>query len=287
LLRPPSPLKAPYLFSIDLEDARSLLPDGHRFQERVPANTERIVEFLAAHRVRCTFFTTGDVARRYPSLVRDIDRAGHEIACHTSDHTALDKHDRDSFRADLERCQEDFARAGVGPAVGFRAPYGSMLRSTTWAYAVLKELGFVYSASVLAAANPIYGWPDFGPDRPSMRYGLPELPVSLSHLPALNVPFMGGVYFRVLPFRLVRHLFRRRLAEGDPAIGYLHPFDVDTEQEKYMFPGINGSRFYNFLMYKNRNEVFDRTAALLHMGAKIVPYAEYVANRSEPFPTHV
>jgi polysaccharide deacetylase family protein (PEP-CTERM system associated) len=287
LTRPLVSRKAPFLFSIDLEDARSLLPDGHRFQERVPANTERIVAFLAEHRVRCTFFTTGDVARRYPSLVRDIAREGHEIACHTSDHTALDKHDRISFRADLERCQEDFARAGVTRAVGFRAPYGSMLWSTTWAYSVLKDLGFVYSASVLAAANPIYGWPDFGPDRPSIRYGMPELPVSLSHLPALNVPFMGGVYFRVLPFPLIRHLFRRRLAEGDPAIGYLHPFDVDTDQERYMFPGINGNRFYNFLMYKNRNQVFDRVAALLRTGATIVPYSEYVANCLGSFPSHV
>jgi polysaccharide deacetylase family protein (PEP-CTERM system associated) len=290
-MRQPSPIAQtstavtapPYLFSIDLEDARSLLPDGDRYAERVPANTERIVAFLAEHRVRCTFFTTGDVARRYPSLVRDVAREGHEIACHSSDHTPLDKHDRVSFREDLERCQNDFARAGVDRAIGFRAPYGSMLGTTTWAYDVLKDLGFVYSASVLAAKNPIYGWPDFGPDRPGVKYGIPELPVSLSHLPALNVPFMGGVYFRVLPFPLIRHLFRRRLATGVPAIGYLHPFDVDTDQERYPFPfpGVNGSRFYNWLMYKNRNLVFERVAALLRTGATIVPYAEYVASRPD------
>lgn len=279
----PSPsqarVAAPYLFSIDLEDVRSLLPDGDRHAERVPAISERIVAFLAEHRVRCTFFTTGDVARRYPSLVRDIAREGHEIACHSSDHTALDRHDKHSFRRDLETCQDDFARTGVDRAIGFRAPYGSMLGTTTWAYEVLRELGFVYSASVLAAKNPIYGWPDFGPDRPGVRYGMPELPVSLSHLPGLNVPFMGGVYFRVLPFPLIRRLFQRRLAEGDPAIGYLHPFDFDSEQEKFPFPGFEGKRFYNWLMYRNRDAVFPRIAALLRTGAKIMPYAEYVASR--------
>ena len=258
-----------------------MLPDGHRYAERVPANTERIVAFLAEHRVRCTFFTTGDVARRYPTLVRDIAKEGHEIACHTSDHTALDKHDRRTFREDLERCQADFVRAGVGPAVGFRAPYGSMSSHTTWAYGILKELGFAYSASVLAAKNPIHGWPGYGPDRPSVRYGIPELPVSLSHLPALNVPFLGGVYFRVLPFPLIRHLFHRRLSEGDPAVGYLHPFDFDEVQERYMFPGINGNRLFNWLMYKNRNLVFDRIAALLGTGATIMPYVEYVESGPE------
>lgn len=277
----PTASPPPFLFSIDLEDARSLLPDGDRYAERVPIITGRVLAFLEERRVHCTFFTTGDVARRYPSLVREIAQAGHEVASHSSDHTALDRHDAVSFRDDLMRCQADFVRAGVSPAIGFRAPYGSMLATTTWAYDVLKELGFVYSASVLAAPNPIYGWPDFGPDRPGLRYGLPELPVSLSHLPALNVPFMGGVYFRVLPFPLIRRLFARRLASGAPAIGYLHPFDFDDEQERYPFPGINGNRFYNWLMYRNRDVVFERIEALLQTGARIIPYSEYVSSRPE------
>ena len=263
-----------------------MLPDGHRYAERVPVMTERIVAFLAEHRIRCTFFTTGDVARRYPALLHDVAREGHEIACHTSDHTPLDRHDEASFRDDLKRCQDDFARAQVAPAVGFRAPYGSMLSTTTWAYDVLKELGFTYSASVLAAMNPIYGWAGYGPDRPSRRFAIPELPVSLSHLPALNVPFMGGVYFRILPFPLIRHLFQRRLREGDPAIGYLHPFDFDDAQERYMFPGIKESRLFNWLMYKNRDTVFARITALVRTGVTIMPYAEYVASRAEDW-SHV
>ena len=83
-----------FLFSVDLEDVRTMIPDGARYTERVPAQVARYAELLARHDARCTFFTVGDVARRYPSLVRDLAAAGHEIACHGSDHVPLDRLDR-------------------------------------------------------------------------------------------------------------------------------------------------------------------------------------------------
>ncbi|HVU00441.1 MAG TPA: polysaccharide deacetylase family protein [Polyangiaceae bacterium] len=262
-----------FLFSVDLEDVRSLVPGGERYEERVPENTERLLSFLVEHDTRCTFFTTGDVARRYPELLAQIARAGHEIACHTSDHVPLDRQTPESLRADVLRCQEDYERAGVPRAVGFRAPSGSLVASTAWAYDVLGELGFEYSASVLAARNPLYGWPDFGPDQPCLRGKLVEIPASLSHLPGLNVPFMSGVYLRVLPFPLVRLLFRRRLRGRTPVASYLHPFDVDSGDERFPFPGLNP--FFGTLMYRNRDRVFDRLHSIFAEGARVETYREY------------
>lgn len=267
----------PFLFSVDLEDIRRLVPDGPRLADRVETTTEAYLDFLRRHGGRCTFFTTGDVARRYPALVKQIAAEGHEIACHSSDHVPLDRHDPDSLREDLECCLEAYAQAGVEGVRGFRAPVGSMTGETRWAYEVLAKLGFRYSASVLAARSPLYGWPEFGPDVPRVEGGLWELPVSLSRLPGLRVPFAGGVYFRVLPFPLVRRLFRRRLAEGHPVIAYLHPYDLDTEQERFSFPELDGSRLYNWLMYRNRHRVLPRLEQLMGMGAPIVPFADYVA----------
>jgi polysaccharide deacetylase family protein (PEP-CTERM system associated) len=275
-----------FLFSIDLEDVRSLIPDGERFAERVPANVERYLEFLSQHDARCTFFTVGDIARRYPSLMREIVAEGHEIACHSRDHTPLDRHNRESFREDLQQCLEDFSRVGAERISGYRAPIASMTQETTWAYEILRELGFTYSASVLAARNPLYGWPSFGPDRARMVDGVWELPVSLSGLPGLNVPLVGGVYFRVLPLPLVEYLFRRRLSSGHPVIGYLHPHDIDTEQERFMHGEINENRFYNWLLYRNRGDVFRRLERLLQHGVAIVPFREYVERNLEPADGH-
>jgi polysaccharide deacetylase family protein (PEP-CTERM system associated) len=265
-----------FLFSIDLEDVRSLFAGGHRYAERVPPNTERLLAFLARHRARCTFFTTGDVARRYPSLLRDVASAGHEIACHTSDHTPLDRLDPTSLRSDIERFQDDLARAGVAPALGFRAPYGSMIAETAWAYSVLVELGFAYSASVLPGPSPLYGWPEFGPDRPRMQQGLLEIPATLAPFPKMAVPFMSGIYFRLLPFTLVRFLFQRRLSAGDVVASYLHPFDIDTEQERFPFPDMNA--FYGWLMYRRRAAVLPRLDRIFASGVEVTTYAEYAAS---------
>jgi polysaccharide deacetylase family protein (PEP-CTERM system associated) len=269
-----------FLLGIDLEDVRTMIPGGERFIERVPPMIDRFLAFLERHDARCTFFTVGNVARRYPDLVRKVLDRGHEVGCHSSEHTTLDRHDPGSFRADLERCLQDLTRAGAQQIRGFRAPMGSLVPKTAWAYEVLPEFGFTYSSSVLPARNPRYGWPGFPPEGVRIRTGIVEIPVSVTGMPALNVPFAGGVYFRLLPRSIVRHFFERHRSAGLPVVGYLHPFDVDTEQERFMHPKLNGSRFLNRLMYYNRSEVLPRLATLLADEWTVIPYAEYVESIS-------
>ena len=80
--------------SIDVEDyfqvsafasviARS---DWDSMDCRVEANVERILALLADARTTATFFTLGWIAERYPSLVRAIADAGHEVASHGFGH---------------------------------------------------------------------------------------------------------------------------------------------------------------------------------------------------------
>jgi polysaccharide deacetylase family protein (PEP-CTERM system associated) len=275
---------APFLFSVDLEDVRSLVPGGEQFAERVPANVERYLDLLESFDARCTFFTVGDVARRYPSVVRAIDERGHELACHSSEHRTLDRHDAASFRDDVLRNVDDLVAAGASRVVGFRAPTLSLTRSTSWAWEVLAELGFLYSSSVLPARNPLFGWPDFGGHARHVDGGLWELPVSMSGLRLIDVPYAAGIYFRVLPFALVRRMFRRDVEAGRAVVGYFHPYDIDTEQEHFQHPGIGGNRFYNWLMYRNRKSVLPRLRALLAEGHGVLTYAEYVEQHLAPPP---
>jgi polysaccharide deacetylase family protein (PEP-CTERM system associated) len=267
----------PFLLGIDLEDVRSMIPEGERYAERVPTLVERLAEFLDRRRLRCTFFTVGDVARRYPSLVRGLAAAGHEIACHGSDHVPLGRMERDRFREDLQRNLEALARAGCERASGFRAPVHSLTERTRWAWEVLAELGIRYSSSVLPAWHPLGGWPGFA--RTSLRTdsGVWELPLSLAGLPGLDVPFAGGVYLRALPFALVRSLFRREIRSGRPVVGYVHPFDIDPDQPRFVHPELGGRRLYHHLMYWNRAGTLGRIDRLLALGAPVLTYAEYVA----------
>ena len=75
---------------------------------------------------------------------------------------------------------------------------------------------------------------------------------------------------------MIQALFKRRVAQGEPVVGYLHPYDIDFEQERFMHPEINDSRFYNSLLYWNRRGVFKRLGRLLEGGTQIINYREYL-----------
>jgi peptidoglycan/xylan/chitin deacetylase (PgdA/CDA1 family) len=54
-----------------------------------PEHTPRILDVLAKHGVRATFFVLASEARRSPEVVRRMAEAGHEVALHGEDHQSL------------------------------------------------------------------------------------------------------------------------------------------------------------------------------------------------------
>ncbi len=52
----------------------------------VEGGTPRLIELFGKHAIKATFFTTGDVARRFPDTLRQIVDAGHELGCHGDTH---------------------------------------------------------------------------------------------------------------------------------------------------------------------------------------------------------
>ncbi len=267
-----------FLFSIDLEDIRLRLAKPEDFKERVPVNTHRYLEWLKSSNSKCTFFVTGDIARLYPSLINEIISEGHEIACHTNDHLPLDKQTPIEFRIDLEKNILALERAGAKKIEGFRAPIFSLTPKTQWAYDILFELGFTYSSSVLPAKNPFYGWENFGYSPKRVNNKIVEIPLTMGKFGPVIVPAVGGVYFRVLPFLSIKSITKKRLKNKMPVVGYFHPYDIDSEQERYMNPGINDSHFYNFLMYYNRSKVFNRLDGIMAQGYNICTYSSFVKN---------
>jgi polysaccharide deacetylase family protein (PEP-CTERM system associated) len=263
------------LLSVDLEDVRDWVEDGHGYREAVPVNTTLYLSHFRQWGVKATFFVVGEVARRYPRLIRDIVDAGHELACHGDVHLQLDKLTPQEFRNDMERNRAALEDAGGRGIVGFRAPTFSLTKTTAWAHEILADLGFTYSSSVLPAANPLYGWPEFGRSARRVVGGLWELPVTLYRLPFLSVPMAGGVYFRVLPFILSRWGIGKSIAQGEPVVTYFHPYDIDTKQERFMHPDLGGKRHLNLLMYLGRAKLL-RRLEILHRRYPFQACGDYV-----------
>ena len=87
-------------------------------------STPRVLELLAGHDARATFFMCGANVRRLPAIARQAADAGHEIANHSYSHSRVDFRAREFMRIDIDDAQQAIAAAcGVTPTL-FRAPYG-------------------------------------------------------------------------------------------------------------------------------------------------------------------
>ena len=214
----------------------------------------------------------------YPSLIKEIVSEGHEIACHSHLHLPIDKQSPEEFRQDLEENILSLLRAGVTEVHGFRAPTFSLIKNTEWAYEALSDLNFSYSSSVLPAKNPLYGWKDFGDCPRKVNDKIFEIPITVGKFGPLTLPVFGGIYFRVLPILLIQQALKKLRKNTSPLIGYFHPYDIDTKQEKFMHAGINNNRFYNFLMYYNRSRVLPKLDALIQKGLNIQTYKSFVSS---------
>ena len=71
-------------------------------------------------------------------------------------------------------------------------------------------------------------------------------------------------------------LQRRDDREG-PITAYLHPYDINTEQERFMHSDLNNNRVMNTLMYCNRGKSFDRLARLVK-DSTVSRYCDWVRN---------
>jgi len=103
-----------------------------------------LLGLLAKHDIRATFFVTGEVAERYPKLVKEISRR-HEVACHGYEH---EQFDRLSFEKQLQRIElatRILTKVVERRPSGFRAPN---FKTNTETFKAIEQAGYVYDASV-------------------------------------------------------------------------------------------------------------------------------------------
>lgn len=86
--------------------------------------TPEILDVLAAHGAKATFFFCGANVRRMPDTARQVAAAGHEIGNHSDTHPLLCFRSARFMEDDLRRAQETIqGHTGQTPR-WFRAPYG-------------------------------------------------------------------------------------------------------------------------------------------------------------------
>jgi peptidoglycan/xylan/chitin deacetylase (PgdA/CDA1 family) len=94
------------------------------FDDGPSESTPALLEVLAEHNVRATFFMCGKNVRRCASVARQVAAQGHEIGNHTDSHPHLYLHLPEFVYRELAIAQETIhVKTGVTPRL-FRAPYG-------------------------------------------------------------------------------------------------------------------------------------------------------------------
>jgi polysaccharide deacetylase family protein (PEP-CTERM system associated) len=257
------------------------------FESRVERNTDRLLGILAEAGVSATFFVLGWIAERHPTLVRRIQAAGHEIACHSYDHRLVYLRTPETFREDTRRVKEILEDIIGERVIGYRAPSFSITRRSLWALDILAEHGFEYDSSIFPILRDRYGIPGAPrfPHRITLGNGHPvhtdstgsvdsrdsmgcgksrasiiEVPPSTVRFLGLTLPLGGGGYLRLFPESLFRRALERIVrVEHQMAVLYVHPWEVDPDQP--ILP--NGSWLSTFRQYVNLHKTEGRLRRLL------------------------
>lgn len=227
---------------------------------RVERNIDCILEMLALRDTKATFFTLGWIAERYPHLVRQIVREGHELASHGYGHERASDQTEMAFFADIQLAKivlEDVTGSEVN---GYRAPSFSIGTSNLWAFDCLVRAGYRYSSSIYPIRHDHYGMPESPRFAYEIRPGLLEIPITTLRVLSRNLPSSGGGYFRLLPYFLSRWMLNRVNGhDREAGVFYFHPWEIDTGQ-----PRIDGiSRKTRFRHYVNIDRMEGRLNQLL------------------------
>lgn len=135
----PIPAAFDAVFTTDVEpDCPPYLDTCHGMREGLP----RLLDLLGELGIRGTFFTTGEMARRFPAVIARLVAEGHELGCHGDMHRDFTTLDAAATRAEIRRSTATLRE--FAPVVSFRAPY---LRFPPGSLSILVEHGLGVDSS--------------------------------------------------------------------------------------------------------------------------------------------
>ena len=208
--------------------------DWDNISLRVGDNTNRLLDLFAKNSVKSTFFTLGWVAQRCPEVIKRIVNEGHELASHGLAHQRATTMSEDQFREDVRQSKDILENIGGVELKGYRAPSFSINDSNTWAYDILKELGFSYSSSTYPINHDLYGVPEWPRFKYQRDNGLIEIPIPTIRKKETNIGIGGGGYFRLYPYWLSKRRINEFMkTEEAPYSFYFHPWEIDAQQPKF------------------------------------------------------
>ncbi len=273
------------VFSIDVEDwfhildvqATPPLAEWTTLPSRVEANFYRLLDMLSEAGASATCFFLGWIAERYPHLVVEAERRGHEVASHGYAHNLVHRMTCQEFLEDASKSRrilEDIAGRAV---MGYRSAGFSVTQDTPWFFSLLVHAGYIYDSSVFptscthgglarASLSPYCCETEEGP--------LMEFPMTVATVCGQRICAFGGGYLRLAPLWLIEYLSGTVEAENRPVIYYVHPREIDPDH-----PRLPMGLRRRFKCYVNLRTTERKLRHILPLH-DFVPFAALVAART-------
>jgi polysaccharide deacetylase family protein (PEP-CTERM system associated) len=225
-----------FIFSVDVEDWFHILdvPSAPAISEwagmpsHVEKNFTRLLDLFSEYQAHVTCFFLGWVGERFPNLVREAVKRGHEVASHGYGHRLVFEQTQGEFYDDVRKARlllEDIAGVRV---LGYRAPGFSSTTETPWFFDSLTKAGYQYDSSVFPAHRGHGGIPEARRDpHVAESAGLLEFPISVADFAGTPMCFFGGGYLRFFPYWLIQKKAKEVVADGRPVVFYIHPREID------------------------------------------------------------
>ena len=266
----PVPLNRINAFTVDVEDYfqvsafEAAVPRDawDSVPSRIDAGMMELLDLLDASSVQGTFFVLGWVARQHPRLIRGIAERGHEVGCHSHEHRLVYSQTPAEFRADTRLALDAIQEATGQFCTLYRAPTFSITRKSLWALPILAEEGIRLDSSIYPVIHDRYGIPGAPrfPYRPLREVpDFVEFPPSTFRFLGMTLPCAGGGYLRIYPPFVTRYALRSiNRGDGQPAVLYVHPWELDPSQ-----PVLPAGRLRNLRHRVNIGTMGARLAGLI------------------------
>jgi peptidoglycan-N-acetylglucosamine deacetylase len=204
----PRPGRAPLRVALTVDFEPDCPPYLSSTFRGIEEGAPQLLALFAETGVRATYFTTGDVAARYPASVRSLVDAGHELGCHGVTHSAFDTLDEATARWEIVESSRRLRQVAL--VTSFRAPY---LRFPERYVRLLEDAEFSLDSSLAKYKR---------------SYHAPRAVTSLARVPAS----MTSSVLR-LP-AVVRDPWLAMLS--DPVVLFVHPWEfVDLTRERLRY----------------------------------------------------
>ena len=233
---------------------------------RAEKNVHEILNILdnSKRPIKATFFILGWIAKRYPDLVLEIHKRGHEVASHGINHQLCYEQSFEDMKLDLERSKALLEEIIGNQVLGYRAPSFSITDRTI---DLIRQAGYLYDSSYNSfERHGRYGSLNLPEttEKDSSFYKLShsffEIPISNLRLGNTVIPWGGGGYFRLLPSFVHQTGVNRILRRSQCYTFYMHPWEIDPGQPRVSNASFS-EKFKHYININKAQRKFERFIA--------------------------